>query len=149
MNGNSFTQLQDFGIMVDISTPYYITDRFGTHIYILNDNFDFLSMKTFSMSNYMVTINSSIYLTGTFNIWKTDNYLNILITLSDSNAFYNGIYFNCTENLIYVAPTGYTYFQVFDLNLTLNHTVRLLTNNNNYNPRSFSAYNNELYVGTF
>jgi hypothetical protein len=47
-------------------------------------------------------------------------------------------------NLIYVSLRVYSYIQVFELNLTFNHNISVSPNN----PRSFSAYNNELYVGT-
>ena len=145
LNGNSFTQLQGFGMMVDFNTSYYIMDEINNITFLLNDNYDYETMKTFSRPNYMVTINSSLYITGNNNVWKTDKYLNVLITHTESGgANYNGIHFNCTDNLIYAASTGYTYFQVFDLNLTLNHTISVYPNN----PRSFDEYNNELYVGT-
>ncbi len=130
--------------MEDFNTSYYITNEYGQAIYILNDNYDYVSRKTFIYSGCMVTINSSLYITGSHNIWKTDKYLNILITHTESGAYYYGIYFNCTNNFIYVAPTVYSYIQVFDLNLTFNHTISVDPNN----PRSFSEFNNELYVGT-
>jgi hypothetical protein len=144
LNGNILSGLQGFGMMVDFNTSYYIMDESNNIIFLLNDNYDYVTMKTFSNPNYMVTINSSIYLTGTNNIWKTDKYLNILKTLTDLIANYNGIYFNCTDNLFYVASTGYSYIQVFDLNLNLNCTISISPNK----PRSFSEYNNELFVGT-
>ncbi len=145
LNGNSFTQLQGFGMMVDFNTSYYIMDESKNIIFLLNDNYDYVTMKTFSGPNYMVTINSSLYITGYSNVWKTDKYLNILITHNESGgANYNGIYYNCSDNLIYVAPRAYSYIQVFDLNLTLNHTISVSPNN----PRSFGEYNHELYAST-
>jgi hypothetical protein len=145
LNGSTFILLQGFGMMVDFNTSYYIMDELNNIIFLLNDNYDYVTMKTFSKPNYMETINSSLYITGNNNVWKTDKYLNILITHTESGgANYNGIYYNCSDNLIYAAPTGYTYIQVFDLNLTLNHTTSVSPNN----PRSFGEFNNELYVGT-
>ncbi len=132
-------------MMVDFNTSYYVMDELANRTYLLNDNYDYVTDRTFTLPQYMVTVNSSLYITGKSNIWKTDKYLNILITHNESAvANYNGIYFNCTDNLIYVASTGYKYFQVFDLNLTLNHNISVSPNN----PRSFGEYNNELYVGT-
>ncbi len=55
-------------------------------------------------------------ITGENNIWKTDKYLNILITYSSIGSKYQGIFYNCTENLIYVAPYTNTDLHVFDLN---------------------------------
>ncbi len=132
-------------MMVDFNTSYYVMDELANRTYLLNDNYDYVTDRTFTLPQYMVTVNSSLYITGMSNIWKTDKYLNILITHNESAvANYNGIYFNCTDNLIYAASTGYKYFQVFDLNLTLNHNISVSPNN----PRSFGEYNNELYVGT-
>jgi hypothetical protein len=145
LNGNTFSALQGFGMMVDFNTSYYIMDETKNLIFLLNDNYDYVTIKTFSRPNYMVTINSSLYITGSINVWKTDKYLNVLFTHTESGvANYNWIYFNCTDNLIYVAPTGYTYIQVFDLDLIINCTISVSPNN----PRSFGEYDNELYVGT-
>jgi hypothetical protein len=131
-------------MMVDFNTSYYITHGFVSYIYILNDTYDYVSKKAFTFNQCMATVNSSLYITGFNNIWKTDKYLNVLITHTESGAYYYGIYYNCTNNFIHLAPTGCTYIQVFDLNLTLNHNISVSPNV----PRSFSAYNNELYVGT-
>jgi hypothetical protein len=145
LNRSKIIYLQGFGMMVDFNTSYYIMDELANRTYLLNDNYDYVTDRTFTFPQYMVTINSILFITGKSNIWKTDKYLNVLFTHTESGgANYNGIYYNCTFNLIYVAPTGYTYIQVFDLNLTLNHTISVSPNN----PRSFDEYNNELYVGT-
>ena len=143
LNGISFSRLVGFGMMVDFNTSYYIID-INTHtIFLLDDNYVYVTMKTFSNPKYMVAINSSLYITGQNKIWKTDKYLNILIEQNES-ASYRDIYFNSTENLIYAAPLSYKYYQVFDLNLNLLYNVSV----SSYNPISFSEYNNELYVGT-
>jgi hypothetical protein len=73
---------------------------------------------------------------------------NKLLTYTKLYAYYNGIYFSCTMNLIYAAPSGLTYIQVFDLNLILNYTIDLSLNFSLNCPVSISEYNNELYVGT-
>ena len=85
------------------------------------------------MANYIVNVNSTLYITGDEKIWKTDKYLNILITYSSSGSKYQGIFYNCTENLIYVAPYTNEYLEVFDLNLNVNSTISVSP----YNPVSF------------
>jgi hypothetical protein len=131
-------------MMVDFNTSYYVVDYYAG-VFLLNDNYGYIAKKTFSKPNYIVNVNSSLYITGDSNIWKTDKYLNISITYSTTTVHnYNGILFNCKENLIYVAPYTYTYFQVFDLNLSLHNNVSVSP----HNPRSLAEYNNELYVGT-
>ena len=143
LNGNNFSFLHGFGMMIDSNTSYYVMDYDLNNIFLLNDNYAFVTNKPFSKPTYMLTINSSLYITGDKNIWKTDKYLNVLIAYYGS-GYYRDIYYNTTENLIYVAPKAYTYFQVFDLNLTLIYNVNLSFSN----PRSFGDYNTELYVGT-
>ncbi len=130
-------------MMIDFNITYYITDNIGSIIYLLNDNYDYITKKSFSQPAFIVTMNSNLYISGDRNIWKTDKYLNILQTHSESGS-YRGIYYNCTENLIYVAAAAYDYFQVFNINLTLNDSVSVSPKK----PYSFSEYKSELYVGT-
>jgi hypothetical protein len=130
-------------MMVDFNTSYYVVD-YNYGVFLLNDNHGYVTKKTFEKANYIVNVNSTLYITGENNIWKTDKYLNILITYSSSGSKYQGILYNCTGNLIYVAPYTNTYLQVFDLNLNLNSTISV----SSHNPVSFAENNNELYVGT-
>jgi hypothetical protein len=130
-------------MMVDFNTSYYVVD-YNYGVFLLNDNYGYVTKKTFSKPNYIFNANSSLYITGDSSIWKTDKYLNISKTFTSSHANYKGILYNCTDNLIYVAPFTYEYFQVFDLNLNLNSTINVSP----HNPVSFAENNNELYVGT-
>jgi hypothetical protein len=141
LNGNHNSDLFGFGIMSDFNTSYYVLNRGAGIIFLSNDNYDYVTKKTFLYPTYMVTINSNLYITENSYIWKTDKYLNVSLTYNESGS-YRGIYYNCTENLIYAAPIKYNYLRVFNLNLTLNHTVNVST----INP--CSEYKNELYVGT-
>ena len=140
---NNFSQLGGFVMMVDSNTTYYVIE-WNLGIFLLNDYYDYLNITKFSKSKYMITVNSSFYITGTNNIWKTDKYLNVLIEISDNIADFRDIFFNRSENLIYVAPKLYQYIQVFNLNLILQHTINISSEI----PRAFSEYNYELYVGT-
>jgi hypothetical protein len=145
LNGNSFSWLHGFGMMVDFNTSYYVADLSANRIYLLNDNYEYVANKTFSSPAYMVTINSSLYITGFSSIWKTDKYLNVLQTYTSIGAQYRGIYFNSSEKLIHIADRLKTDFQVLNMNLSLEYTVNL---SQNCYPYSFSEYNNELYIGT-
>jgi hypothetical protein len=60
-------------MMVDFNTSYYVVD-YDYGVFLLNDNYDYLTKKTFSKPNYIVNVNSSLYITGDENIWKTDKY---------------------------------------------------------------------------
>ena len=108
---NNFSQLGGFVMMVDSNTTYYVIE-WNLGIFLLNDYYDYLNITKFSKSKYMITVNSSFYITGTNNIWKTDKYLNVLIEISDNIADFRDIFFNRSENLIYVAPKLYQYIQV-------------------------------------
>ncbi len=143
MGGTSLSSVSGFGMMVDFNTSYYVVD-YDSGVFLLNDSYGYVTKKTFSKPNYIVNVNSSLYITGENNIWKTDKYLNILKTFTSSGANYRGILFRCTENLIYVAPYTNTDLHVFDLNLTLNSTINVSP----HNPVSLAENNNELYVGT-
>jgi hypothetical protein len=145
LNGNSFSWLHGFGMMVDFNTSYYVADFPADRIYLLNDNYEYVTHKIFSSPAYMVTINSSLYITGFSSIWKTDKYLNVLQTYTSNGAEYRGIYFNSTEKLIHIADRLKTYFQVLNMNLSLEYTVNLSPY---CCPYSFSGNNNELYIGT-
>ena len=92
-------------------------------------------------------IGNSLYASGQENIWKLDQNLNILIQYNASNGtipIYRGIYYNCTNNFIYIAPRALNVIHVFDLDLSLNHSFSTST----YLPWSIAEYNNQLYVGT-
>ena len=130
-NKNNFTFITGFGMIVDFNTSYYVLDT--ETIFLLNDNYAYVTQKKFSLPFYLVNTNSSLYITGDENMWKTDKYLNVLKTHT-KYASYRDIYLNSTENFIYVASEAYTYFQAFDLNLVLKNTVSISPSN----PRSFS-----------
>jgi hypothetical protein len=131
-------------MMVDFNTSYYVTDYWGHIIFLLDDNYDYVTNKTFIHPAYMLTINSNLYITGYSSIWKTDKYLNVLETYTSTGANYRGIYFNSTENLIYIADSYNSDFLIFNMNLSLEYKVSVSP----YYPYSFSEYNNELYIGT-
>jgi hypothetical protein len=83
-------------------------------------------------------------MTGNDNIWKTDQQLNVSIRYNSTGSRYRGLYYNSTNDLIYVSPEALQVIHVFNLNLTLNDTNSVAP----YKPRSINEHNNELYVGT-
>jgi hypothetical protein len=141
-NGNIFNGSL-LGFYSSCNTLYYVGDTEASRVYILNNDWSYVSYKNFTYPAYMITIGSSIYMTGSLNIWKLDKDLNILIKYS-SNLFYRGIYYNSTIGFIYVAPNSLTELQVFDLDLFLNHSISISP----YKPYSISENNNKMLVGT-
>jgi hypothetical protein len=83
-------------------------------------------------------------MTGNDNIWKTDQQLNVSIRYNSTGSRYRGLYYNSTNDLIYVASQVLQVIHVFNLNLTLNDSFSITP----YIPWSINEHNNELYVGT-
>ena len=91
----------------------------------------------------MITVSNSLYISaGTF-IYKTDKYLNMTNKYYNASACYLGLYFNSSNNTIYVAEYSYFKIYVFDLNLNLVDSVSTST----YQPYSLQGYKNYMYVG--
>jgi hypothetical protein len=75
----NFNWLIGFGFSSSCNTSYYVIDHGASRVYILNDDWSYVSYKNFAYPAYMITIGSSIYMAGGLNIWKLDEELNILI----------------------------------------------------------------------
>ena len=68
----------------------------------------------------MISIDNSLYITGSCNVWKVDPDLNILIKYNPGDYLeYRGISYNPSNGLIYVASYMLYEIQVFNLDLTL------------------------------
>ncbi len=93
---------------------------------------------------YILPAENYLYITGSDNIWKTDQQLNILIPFDYSNADFSGLYYNSTNSLIYVASHNLGDIYVFNLDLAL---TDMISTSNSY-PWSINGYNNQLFVGT-
>jgi hypothetical protein len=143
-NGNKFDGLT--GFYSSCNASYYVVDNGAKRVHILNDDWSYVSYKNFSNPNYIIKIDSSLYLTGNTNIWKLDKDLNILIQYTSTGIYpnYRGIYYNSSNRFIYVAPMSLTEILVFNLNLIFNHSISI----SSYTPYSITEYNNKLYVGT-
>ena len=150
LNGNSFDDLAGFGIYSSSNTVYYYLMHYGADkIYILNDEWKFVSFKTFSGPANMISIGNSLYMTGSYNVWKVDQDLNILIEYNpgDNRPYYpgyRGISYNPSNGLINVASFYFNEIKVFNLDLTL---IRRFSTSP-YFPWSIAESSNQLYVGT-
>jgi hypothetical protein len=142
-----FNSILGFGFSFSCNASYYVIDHGASRAYILNDDWSYVSYKNFTNPAYMISIGSSIYMTGSSNIWKLDKELNILIQYNSTGStspLYRGIYFNSSNGFIFVVPSNLTEIQVFDLNLTYSHNISI----SSYKPYSITEYNNNMYVGT-
>ena len=127
-NGTAFSWLLGFGMMnSSCNASFYVMDWGANKVYIINDNWSFLSFETFNLPAYMITVENSLYLTGESNLWKLDLNLNVLIQFTETGTspLYRGLYFNSTNRFLYVAPFALTVIHVFDLNPTLSHSFSI------------------------
>ena len=129
-----------------LNSYYYVSDMFSNKIFIFNESWSYVTSEYFYRPAYFTTIGNSLYATGEQNIWKLDSNLNILIQYNaiGTSPLYRGIYFNSTNDFIYVAAYYFYAINVFNLNIDLSYKISTLA----YSPFSITAFNNQLYVGT-
>ena len=144
-SGINFTALGGFNYLVDSNTTYYVMDWTANRIIIYNSNWQYLNFKSLYRPAHMITVNNNLYISGDQNVFKTDKYLKIISQYNTSQVYYRGLYFNSSNNKIYVAGQLSQKIDVFDLNLTLVDSISTL----NYLPYSVQGYKNYIYVGTF
>ena len=122
-------------------------DWSANKVYTLNYNWILVSIKPFTLPEYMITVENSLYMTGDLNIWKLDQDLNVLIEyIANNNPSYRGLCYNPTNGLIYVAPYRLNSIHVFDLNLNLKRNISISPHI--HIPWSIIEYSNQLFVGT-
>ena len=111
-NGTAFSWLLGFGMMnSSCNASFYVMDWGANKVYIINDNWSFLSFETFNLPAYMITVENSL--------WKLDLNLNVLIQYTATvTVWYRGLYFTSTNRLLYVAPYALTEIHVFNINST-------------------------------
>ena len=146
LNGNEFSDLVGFGMYSSYNTTYYyLMDWNDGKIYILEDEWKFISFKNFPNPTFMISIDNNLFMTGTINVWKVDKDLNILRHYHPGgDPRYRGISYNPSNGLIYIAVNRLSEIRVFSLDLTL---IRSFSTSPNY-PWSITESSNKLYVGT-
>jgi hypothetical protein len=147
-NGNSFDGICGFGKYSSSNATYYYVMDFGANkVYILNDDWSFISSKYFVSPSYMILINNSLYMIGdSLYVWKVDKDLNILIIYNPGGEGpnYLGISYNPSNGLIYVAAQWLKEIQLFNFDLTM--IRRFSTSPHNH--MSIAVSLNQLYAGT-
>ena len=144
-NGTSIRGLVGFEMYSSPDTvDYYVMNQWDNKTYILDDEWSLISSKSLSYPSNMISINNSLYITGSWNVWKVDQDLIILIEYNPSGDYpcYGVISYNPSNGLIYVAAWNLFEIQVFNLDLTL---MRRLTSPYAW---SITVSSNQLYVGT-
>ena len=111
-----------FGMYSSPSTTYYyVMDWSADKIYISNDDWSLISFKAFTTPAYMISIGSSLYMTGHHNVWKVNQDFNISINYNPGDSpIYTGLSYNPSNGLIYVVSYMLNEIQVFNSDLTMN-----------------------------
>ena len=119
---------------------------YANKVFIFHDDWSYFSYKKFAGPAYMITIGNSLFMTGEENIWKLDENLNVLNRHVATGTFpgYRELFYNSTNQLLYIAPHLLNVILVFDLNLVLNHSISTAS----YSPFSVAEDNNKMFVGT-
>lgn len=146
-SGIKFKMLAGFTHLVSSNKSYYyVSDFESKKIFILNDNWNLLDVRSFAQfPGYMITIDGCIYMTTPGNLYITNQDLMILVTYVDINSSgYSGIYYNSSNKLIFFAAYNLKEIHVFDIYLRFNHSISTST----FVPLSVVGNTNRLYVGT-
>ena len=132
------------GISTSFQGYNYVINYIFGQIYIFDNNWNFVANKTSFLSAYsMVRVESYIYVTSNTNFCKVDLQLNIIKELAAYTTM-TGIYYNCTDNLLYTTVFYQKLIRYYDLNLTLISSFSTYP----YMPYSITGYDNKLFVGT-
>ena len=144
-NGSSFLNLCGFGMFNSVNTSYYIADYSNNRVYKLSDTWEYVSFKYFREPTYIRAISNVLYIIAVSYIYKTDNNLNVLKQYNITGTrYYQGIYYNPHDTLIYISSISANAILVFDLNLSLNDSI----STSNYDPYAIVCFDSQLYVGT-
>ena len=124
---------------------YFVTHHDQHKIFVFDEGWNCVSNKSsFPFVNYMISVGYNFYITGWDYVWKTDLDFSVSITHYNLNAYYRGLYYNSTNDLIYVLASNLQGIYVFDVDLTLTDSFPTAP----YTPWSLNEYKNQLYVGT-
>jgi DNA-binding beta-propeller fold protein YncE len=146
LNGEEFKWLGGFFSFK--SCKNYVYDTNGRLIYIFDRNWNYLDFDIFEDDfEYIYTINDNIFIINNETIYKTNEnfeWLNYYTEPEGGRNWHRGIYYNSSNNQIYVTANIRQEIKVFDLDLNLMDTIDISPNI----PWQISGYNNQLYVGT-
>ena len=107
-------------------TLYYVKDRDANKTYIFDEYWSYISSKSFHTPCFMVSVNSTLYITGQYNIWNVNSDLDVLLQYNAiSSCWFRQMYLNNSNNLLYVAALSLKKVYVFDLNHNFDHSISI------------------------
>jgi hypothetical protein len=142
---NNINLAHSFLSIVEPNQPlFYLMNCRQYNILVYNENWEYQraypTINHFNPS-YSIYINGAIYIAGNFGIQKYDIYLNLTKEVVTS-VYERGIYYNPSNQLIYIATISSNIIKVFDEDLNLNSTITT-----NQRPWFLTGYNDKLVVG--
>ena len=109
---------------VETNPPlYHEMNYWSCNLLVYNESWEY--QKTFTLKNsfyptYSINIYGTIYIAGDFGVRKYDMHLSFI---KEIYCYSRGIYYNASNQLIYVVEYPTNIIQVFDQDLNLNDTI--------------------------
>ena len=149
ITNTAFNLLHSFVSVIElIPQLYYVMNYYKRNIIVYNEYWEYQRTITLSSTEYpingptfSININGSIFVTGNNVINKYDKYFNLTKKISFSGS-HRGIYFNPSNQMIYVAQYDQNKISIFDMNLNLNSSVTT-----NSNPWFITSSEGQMVVG--
>jgi hypothetical protein len=142
---NNIGFAHSFVAIVEMNAPlYYVMNYNQLNILVYNENWGY--QRTFKINNsfsptYSININGIIYIAGSFGIQKYDKYLNLTKGVLVF-GYERGIYYNPSNQLIFVASHSSNIIKIFDQDLNLISNI-----STSQRPWFLTGYNDKLVVG--
>jgi hypothetical protein len=132
--------------VMESGNPRFSIDSPSGKIIEFNENWQFSTYKTsLYFPNRMIAVNNtSLFITGYSNIYKTDPFLNLIQNYFSNASDFTDLCYNSVSSSIFVVSYFQETIYEFDINLSLLSKLDLLT----FKPYSIQEYSNLLYVGT-
>ena len=126
----NFVKLFDFETIVDNNlTSYYAVDYGAGKIIRINENWEFLSIKTIAYGCFIKLVENEFFISSESGILKTDKDLNI-IKIFLNGTLYRGLYYNETSKNIFGVCWNAYIIEIFDKNFNLLDSI----STGSYNP---------------
>jgi hypothetical protein len=146
IGNNKFDLLHSFSSVVDPEL-YYVMNFKGKNIIVFDENWGSQRIITPPSTEYPIfgpafsmNINGLIYASSDDIINKYDKNFN-LIKQINSSGHNRGIYYNPSNQMIYITICNQNIINLFDKDLNLKSTL-----NTNYSPFFITKYNNQMVV---
>jgi hypothetical protein len=145
-NSNTFNTVHGFCSIVDTNiTTYYALDHANQKVVMFNEYWEYqnASFVGFNVAN-AISVEKELYITGNNYIQKRDKNLNWVTQFYNININFRGIYYNKTNDLIYVGISNIQEIYLFDRNLTKLRTI----STPGYATLAIAEFDNKMFVGT-